>query len=305
MPVSQRISSQSIGGFLEGFVGIDLPFATVEESLRMTRVDFRVTDAPSGGTVTAMVNTAAGGGGSDLIQGTILDGTRHISVTGDVAITGATTLYLRVVSESGAALGLSASVELSTAAGAAVTVYLSTLENVKASLGITDGTNDSILTRHLEGVSKAMQNWMARDILETTYTDEHHYPTGLNSVLYPNHFPITTLSEIRKGGAAIDASGYRLEGTQGVRRISGTTPLSWEEGQDIALDYTAGWASVPADLVDACTQETARRWLQTLAGHGPGAHVSAQTPETGNTKTYIIDGFLPQTLETMRAYRRL
>ncbi len=305
MTISHRIDSQQLSGLLAGFVGVDMAFATILGSFSLTRVDLRLTDAPSGGTVVAMVNTVTGGGGSDLIQGTILDTTTFISTTGAVAVTGTTTLYLRVVSESGDAMGLSASVEISFPDAGVVTILLSTLQNVKDSAGITGSTNDTILQRHLEGVSQGMRNWMQRDITAKVITVERHYPTGLNSGIVLDEGPIISIEAVRSGGTALASTAYRSEPDRILRRVSSTSRIDWTRNTEIEVDYTAGFAAVPADLVDACTQETVRRWFQTVKGAGGGAHVASVTPETGNTETLLTDGFMPQTIQAMQPYRRL
>lgn len=303
MTISHRVDSQQLSGLLGGFVGVDMAFATILGSFSLTRVDLRLTDAPSGGSVVAMVNTVTGGGGSALIQGEVLDGTSFISTTGAVAVTGTTTLYLRVVSESGDAMGLSASVEISFPDAGVVTILLSTLQNVKDSAGVTDTTNDTIIQRHLEGVSQGMRNWMERDITAQVITVERHFPTGLSSGMILNAGPIISVEAVRSGGSVLDSSTYRSEPDRILRRVSGSSRIKWTRDADIEVDYTAGFAAVPADLVDACTQETVRRWLQTVKGAGSGAHVSSNTPETGDTETLLTDGFLPQTIETMKHYR--
>lgn len=270
----------------------------------MTRLDLRLTDAPSGGTVAAMVNTVTGGGGAALLQGTIADGTNYLSVTGDIAFSGTTTFYLRVTAESGSAMGLSASVEISLPDGGSVTVFLSSLQNVKDSAGITGVVNDAILTRHLEGVSAAMQNWMGRKIVSTVRTVERHYPAGLGTAIVLDDGPIISVEAVRKSGSVMTSDLYRNDGGRLLRRVSSDNRILWETAE-IEVDYTSGYPTVPADLVDACTQETVRRWFQTVKAGGPGAHTTAVTPETGDSETIETDGFLPQTIQAMRPYRRL
>jgi hypothetical protein len=291
---------------LAGFVGVDVAFATIGGAFRITRLDLRLTDAPGSGTVSAMVNTVAGGGGTALLSGTVADGTRHISVTGDILFSGTTTLYLRITSESGFAMGLSASVEISTpSSGAPATVFLSTLQNVKDSAGITGSTNDDAITRHLEGVSKSMQNWMGRNILSTVTTSERHYPVGLSTGMVLDIGPIMSIEEVRQAGVVLVSDTYRAEQDRILRRVSGEYRIKWPSNSEIEVDYTAGHAAVPADLVEACTQETVRGWLQTVKAGGAGTHVSSVSPETGNTNIFVTTGFMPQTISAMTPYRRL
>ncbi len=304
MTISHRVSSQTLAGLLGGFVNEDVLFATIVGEFRMTRLDLRLTDAPSGGSVAVMVNTVTGGGGSQLLQGTILDGTTFLTVTGDITLGGTTEFYLRITAESGDAMGLSASVELSLPTGGVVTVMLSTVSNVKDSLGVTDALNDTVMLRHLEGVSRGMQEWMGQKIVLTVHTFERHFPTGLNSAIVLKDGPLASIEEIRSNGAILDTANYRLEDGRILRRVSGGVRMNWIQNTEIEVDYTSGFLVVPNDLVDACTQETVRRWLQTVKAGGGGAHVESSSPETGDVEALITDGFMPQTIETMRHYRR-
>jgi hypothetical protein len=304
MTISHRVDSQTLAGLVDGFVGIDLPFATIAGVFELTRLDLRVTDAPSGGTVVAMVNTVAGGGGSDLLQGTIADGDLLGTVTGSVLITGTTTLYLRVVSADDDAMGLSASVEVSASGADVAFILLSTLQRVKDVLQITDSTNDAALLGHLEGVSAGMQSWMQREIPAESRLVERHLTSGLNSEILTNEWPIVSVEEVRNGTTVQATDTYRIESERILRRVSSGVRFDWPENAEIEVDYTSGYASIPPDLVDACAQETARRWLQTVAAGGPGAHVSSLGPSVGDTESVLVDGFLPQTITTMRPYQR-
>jgi hypothetical protein len=293
-----------LAGLVDGFVGVDLPFATIAGVFELTRLDLRVTDAPSGGTVVAMVNTVAGGGGSALLQGTIADGDLLGTVTGSVLITGTTTLYLRVVSADDDAMGLSASVEVSASGADVAFILLSTLQRVKDVLMITDSTNDAALLGHLEGVSAGMQNWMRREIPAESRLVERHLTSGLNSEILTKEWPIISIEAVRNGTTVQATDTYRIEPERIIRRVSSGVSYLWPENAEIEVDYTSGYAAIPPDLVDACAQETARRWLQTVSAGGPGAHVSSLGPSVGDTESVLVDGFMPQTVETMKQYRR-
>lgn len=298
--VSHRAESSQIAGLLSGFVGIDLPFAVMSESVRLTRADFRVTDPPTGGSVVARLVA-----GSGSLEATIADGQRLVSVTGSVLLGAGDQLALRVVSESGNALGLSVSAELSAPDASSISVYLTSLERVKDSFGITQAGSDAVLLRLIQSVSKGMQMWMARSILQTTTVAERHYPTGLSSAIVLNEGPVTAVAEVRTNGAALDSANYRIDGKRLLRRVAGSRRFNWERDAEIEVDYTAGYLSAPLDLVDAATNEVARAWLASIRGGGDGPHVNSTTPETGDTKTLFQGGWLPMTVEIMRPYRRL
>jgi hypothetical protein len=183
-------------------------------------------------------------------------------------------------------------------------VLLSTLEAVKESGKITDVTNDAILTRHLRGVSRAMQNWMGRTFTPTVLTEERHFPTGLNSGIVVNRGPIISVEEIRIAGTVLATTDYRTEGNRMIRRVSGESRIAWARNSEVELDYTAGYALIPADIFDAAAQETLRQWFGSKGSGGPGLHVVNVTPSVGDAKEFSTDEFLPYTIAVMKPYRR-
>ncbi len=159
---------------LSGFVGppvVPLTVAYFAAANTLERVSFRVTDPPSGGSVTIELNTESDGSG-DSISATIADGTDFITATGSVAIAEGSLLYQRVTAESGSAMNLSGEYEVTQSSG--VSTMLTTLARVKADLDISsvDAPRDALLTHIIAGVSKQMQDWINRPIVETTATGD-------------------------------------------------------------------------------------------------------------------------------------
>lgn len=171
--MSDRAPIPTIAGLLTGFVGVDVPVAYFANAATLESFYPVVTDAPSGGSVVVALRTATGGGGSGLTA-TIASGARSPATptTGSVAIAAGTTLYLRITSESGAALNLSGSYSVSSASG--VTTALTTVDRVKRYLDIAAATWDTLLGEIVLGVSGAATRYIGRAIVETTITGERH-----------------------------------------------------------------------------------------------------------------------------------
>ena len=85
--MSERAATPPIPGLLSGYVGpvVPLTVAYFAAANTLERVSFRVTDKPSGGSVTVELNTAADGTGNGF-GATIADGTDFITATGSAAI---------------------------------------------------------------------------------------------------------------------------------------------------------------------------------------------------------------------------
>jgi len=214
--MSNRIESHAIAGLLTGFVGLTLPFATISSAGRVTRFDLRVSDPPAGGSV--VVELIDAGSGVQLVQGTIGAGVRHVSIPASVDIVGGITLGLRIVSESGGAVGLSGSAEIAETPPTDVTAFLTDLTRVKDSLAIAGLSADAVLTSQIAGVSRGMQRWMGIEVHQTVWTNEPHFPVGLSTGLVLYHGPIVSVEEVRQSGSVLAADQYRAERGRILRR---------------------------------------------------------------------------------------
>ncbi len=170
---------------------------------------------------------------------------------------------------------------------------LCTLADLKAWLNVTNATDDVLLQRLLTTVSVCMQNWMNRTIPSASYTETRD-GNGSDTLVMANK-PITDVASVTVGGIAIPESpdgiqpgfvfgewgiyllGYRF--TQGRRNVKAV--------------YTAGYATVPVDLAQACIEQAAYQYRQkshigqTGTGMGP-EHISfSERDFTPGTKTLM------------------
>ena len=310
--MSERAATPPIPGGLTGFVTpsvVPLTVAYFASANTLERVTFRVTDKPSGGSVTVELNTAADGTG-DGIEAPILDGTAFITRTGSVAIAADSHLYLRVTAESGAAMNLSGEYEVTQSSG--VSTMLTSLARVKADLDITtvDATRDALLTQIIQGASVQMQDWMSRPIVETTTTGERLDSDGSDTV-QTRGYPIISVSALTEDDDALvedtdyEMTEYDLEAGQ-IIRISGGRPMSWVRGRRVVtLTYTHGYAAVPSSLVDAATALTIVRYFETGKSERGRRGLNSKDVEPGATASYDKDVWDRETIPAMRPYRRL
>lgn len=306
-----RGSTPPIPGLLTGFVGpvIPLQVAHFAATNRLTRVSFRVTDAPSGGSVTVELNTASDGTGSG-ISAVILDGTTFITATGVVDISAGGALYQRVTAESGSAMNLSGEYEVERSSG--VSTMLTTLALVKldADIAGTDVDRDSVINSIIAGVSVQMQDWMDRTIVETTATSEKVDSIGSSSVQMRN-YPIISIASLTEDGTAlVEDTSFEIteqDKERGqVERISGGKPVAWIGGRRVVvLTYNHGYAAVPDSLVRAATSLVVARWFETVQSGKGWRGVLSKGVDPNASVTYDKEIWERETIPAMRPYHRM
>jgi hypothetical protein len=307
--MGDRGATPPIPGLLTGFVDTGLPVAYFVNATSLTRASFRVTDAPSGGSVTVELNTESDGSGANKIEVTITDGTNFATVTGSVTIAAGGYLYQIVTAESGDAMNLSGEYEVESASGA--TAFLTSLAHVKldAKIAGTDADRDTVLTQLIQGVSAQMQSWMGRQIVQATATDEKIDSTG-SSVVQTRHYPIISISSLTEAGTALaEDTGFEIEEQDKERgqieRISGDSPIGWVRGRRVVkVTYIHGYAAVPDDLVSAATALVVQRFNDTKQGKG-WRGLASKGVDPNASVSFDKEIWLRETIPAMAPYRRV
>lgn len=136
-----------------------------------------------------------------------------------------------------------------------MTTQLATLAQVKEYIGNSaDATDDALLTRLIDAASELIERSCSRVFGSASYTESRDGNGGNFIVL--NYRPIISISSVTVDGKTIPQSaGPTLAGwVQGSPwKISLRGQYAFTEGvQNVALAYTAGFATIPADLVQSC-----------------------------------------------------
>ena len=176
---------------------------------------------------------------------------------------------------------------------AANAVDLCTLADLKAWLNVTNTTDDVLLQSLLTRVSATMQNWMNRTIPSAPYTETRD-GNGSDSMVMVNK-PITAVTSVQIGSLLIPASPDGIQpgfvfGEWGVYLLG----YRFTQGRrNVKVIYTAGYATTPVDLAQACIEQTAYQYRakshigQTGTGMGP-EHISFTDRDfTPGTKTLM------------------
>ena len=307
--MGDRASTPPIPGALTGFVGATgTPVAYFDAANVLEYVEFTALEAPSGGTTVVQLNTAADGSGSG-ISVTIANGANIGTATGSVAITAASYLYQLVTSDAGGALALSGHFVVQRSSG--VVTLLTTLAAVKLDGDISgaDADRDTVLNSIIAGVSKRMQNWMDRPIVQTTATDEKIDSIG-DYKIQTRHYPIISVSSLEENGTALtEDTGFEIEEEDLERgqiiRISGDDPIAWVRGRRVVkLTYIHGFASVPDDLVRAATAQVLQEYHETVQSGDGWRGLASKGVDPAAAIAYDKLVWTRDTIPAMQPYRR-
>jgi len=134
---------------------------------------------------------------------------------------------------------------------------LCTLAQVKTTLGITDSANDDILTRLINATTDYIESYCDRRFALTQYTDEYYNGYG-DDELVLRQFPISeaeedvpTISFIDKGTeTAVSIDDCEIYYDEGIIYYS----IFPKGRKNIKISYKAGYATIPADLAQACIE---------------------------------------------------
>lgn len=181
--------------------------------------------------------------------------------------------------------------------------------DLKDWLGIAGSKDDALLASLITNVTAAMLNKMNRaDVLSASYTEVRNGNGGSRLAL--KNFPVTAVTSLKINGAVIPASpdsiqaGYVFDQYQ-LSLIGssflwpGNSPgSSFGVGaNNITVIYTAGYASLPADLKQACIDWCAFRyrqksWIGQTSKHlGTGETVSFSQKDMPDSVAAVIQQY--------------
>ena len=141
---------------------------------------------------------------------------------------------------------------------------LSTLTNVKQWLGVTTTTDDTLLQRLLTAASGYIQSWLNRTFASAGYTDTFD-GNGKDRLMLRN-YPVTAVASVTIDGTVIPAStgvtvnGWLLDETGKMVILRN---YWFNRGtQNIVISYTAGYATTPPEIEEACIELIGLRYRE-------------------------------------------
>jgi len=149
----------------------------------------------------------------------------------------------------------------------ATSMALVSVDDAKDALGIpaADTSQDAILARQIDAVSMAINNYCDRIFAVQTYRDQlRNACGGYGEPVVTRQYPIIVDDTlvITQDGGALDPTLFEVYPETGAlyRLDSTSMAIAWGAAL-LVVDYTAGFATIPADVQAAAFDLLAVRWF--------------------------------------------
>jgi hypothetical protein len=146
---------------------------------------------------------------------------------------------------------------------------ITTVAGLKTYMGVSSSTDDGILATVVPAVNAFAIGRIGYDPSSQAYPSEMHDGTG-GTIMVPNNTPISAVaSVIISQQSFVNLGIYLPLQAVNIPLSNGTTPgflfddirvvlvggyYFFRGRNNVILSYTAGFASVPADIVEACNE---------------------------------------------------
>lgn len=179
---------------------------------------------------------------------------------------------------------------------------LVTVQQVKDYYGITgaDHTEDALVSTLIDRISYMFATATDTVFASATYT--HQLDGNGRSALYLPNYPITSITSIYTNSDwdftdsedLIDSADYRIDdGCRFVQLIDDVFPAGV---MNVQIIYVAGYATIPADIEQACIEEVVRRLK-----HRKDFDITSKTQPDGSV-SYVQKGLLVSTKAVLDRY---
>jgi uncharacterized phiE125 gp8 family phage protein len=145
-------------------------------------------------------------------------------------------------------------------------VTLCALADVKTYLGITDTNSDTVLTALVVNASAMCEAFCNRVFAQASYTETRN-GSGKAAMTLANA-PVSAVASVSVDGLPVIASasptlgGYVFDADTLYLR-AGVYPCTFTAGvQNVVVTYTAGFATIPPDVAQACIELVALKYAK-------------------------------------------
>lgn len=143
---------------------------------------------------------------------------------------------------------------------------LTTLETVKAELGVAGAASDIVLARMIAQASGAAGAYCGR-VFAREAVSETFRPPGPQADLRLARWPVVSIASVTEDGTALAAEDYELDAASGLlMRLSDDAPTAWTAAK-IVVAYEAGYRlpgeagrTLPADIERAVLDMVKAAW---------------------------------------------
>ena len=176
---------------------------------------------------------------------------------------------------------------------------LTTLAAVKAYAGITNSEMDALITSLITRVSAAIENYVQGVISQQAVSETRNGNGGAAMLLAD--YPVTSVESLVIDGQTIPpAAGFGLPGWRLADRLIVMVGYAFNRGRaNVVVNYTAGFATIPADIEQACIESV----LLTMKRRD---HVDVSSKSLGGeTVTFITAEITPSAKKVLNSYCRV
>jgi hypothetical protein len=179
-------------------------------------------------------------------------------------------------------------------------IDLTTLANLEAWLGLASGNEDEpLLGRLITATSAFIETWCDRQFAQQTYTETRD-GTGALRIAFAQS-PVSAVASVTIDGNAIPPGD--AVSTPGFYFTPTMLTLNGYEFcrglGNVALAYTAGFATTPTDVEQACIELAATRYREM------GRIGTASKSVAGETTSFVIKDMPPSVATILAPWRRV
>lgn len=162
---------------------------------------------------------------------------------------------------------------------------LTSLADVKESLGITGTSQDNLIRRKINQATDMIESYCGKNngqhFASTAYVEDYD-GTGTNQLILKNR-PVITFTSLQQRSTTenisdfdtVSSEDYFVDTTAGVLDCVFTLSENWNIYR---ATYTAGFATIPSDLAEACVMLASA--LVDNAGTGAAVKRKTQGPKS-------------------------
>jgi hypothetical protein len=177
---------------------------------------------------------------------------------------------------------------------------LATLAQVKEFIGNSaDNSDDALLTRLLNASAELIERSCSRVFGSTVYSETRD-GNGLDFMVFSNR-PVVSVGSLTINGQTVPQSTNYASGgwvLASAWKIALRDPYRFHEGiQNVSIIYTAGYATIPPDLTQACC-------LLTSLAYKERDRMGISSKSVGGENiTFTNDDLPPSVVQTINNYR--
>lgn len=191
-------------------------------------------------------------------------------------------------------------------------VALTTLERVKAELGITNEAADELLTAKILEASSDIEAQCRRSFAMQGLTERFWGEPGYTEFFSLRQYPGGSITSVTVDDVAVDSDEYRFDAETGLlyRLDTSGYPCTWSWCKDVVIVYSGGYEmpgsenpTLPASLQAACVLLMNSYWTargrdpalrqEDIPGLGSASYWVGAVGESGQLPPEVMSRILP------------